>query len=240
MHKRFRSFIPSFKESRLIFEDPVVPPAPVVSPVTPPVVPPVVPPVDPAKDPNTPEGRISTLAAENKEYKTKLKEFEDAEKKRKDDELTQKGEHQKLAEQYKNESATEKTARETAEAKLKVYEEDAQKRIDDSIKGITDEAKRKSAQDLLTGLSLEEQVKRLPGILALVGPAAAGFGTGTPATQLDQRSVDQKRARYTELLAKGNKTPQEKVETNQLMTELSKVWDAEQAKKAADAEKQAT
>jgi len=218
-----------FRGPRILNDASATPPEP-APPATPPE-----PPAPPAKPDVNEEfkTRLTDLETKNKEYKTKLKEYEDAEKKRQEDEAKAKGEHEKLANQYASERDTEKTARETAEAKLKVYEEHAQGQIKQSLEGITDAEKRKSAEAMLAGLSTEEQIKRLPDILKLVGQTSPGFGAQTPASQVDQASKDQKKARYNELLGKPNKTPKETQEMHALMPEVTKMWEEEQAKKNA-------
>lgn len=199
---------------------------------TPPVAPPVEP-KDPPKDPkDDTEGRISALAEANKELKKQLKAIEDAKKTEEDDKLKKKGDFEKLLSQQETALSTERTAREQLETKVKAYEDYAQSQIKQGLESITDAEKKKSAEAMLEGLSTEEQMKRLPNILKLVGTGTE-FGKGTPETKVNGASLDQKKTRYTELLAKPNPTPQEKNERHTLMVELSKVWDEEQAKKKA-------
>jgi hypothetical protein len=189
------------------------------------------PPKDPPKDPppspdDETKRRISDLDAKNKEYKAKLKEYEDADRKRQEDEAKARGEHEKLAEQYKSESAQEKAAREAAENRLKAFEEAATKQVEAALAGITDAEKKKSAEALLEGLTPEVKMQRLPDVLKLVG-APAGYGQPTPAGTMTA-SKEQKQARFKELTDKQmqGKTlvGPEIAEKNRLMNELSQDW----------------
>jgi hypothetical protein len=219
-----------FRGPRILNEEGAAPPA-----ATPPAPPETTPPAPtPTPKPDDTEGRITELAKKNKELEKKLKEREDKDKQDEEERLKKSGEHEKLAEQYKNETATQKAAREAAEAKLAKYEELAQKQIDESIKGITDEAKRKSAKDLLEGLPVDEKMARLPGILTLIGGEQKGFGTATPPTKVEGAAADAKRAKFNELVEKEKKgalTPSERSEKHALMTELGKLWEEEHSKK---------
>src|SRR5207249_4415170 len=68
--------------------------------------------------------------------------------------------------------------------------------IKQGLESITDAEKRKSAEAMLEGLSTEEQMKRLPNILKLVGTGTTTFGTGTPASQATGAALDEKKERY--------------------------------------------
>ncbi len=175
------------------------------------------------------EGRISTLVTDRDTWKKKAQDYEEAEKKRKEDEAKAQGKHEELANQFASERDTAAKERDDAKAAVQEYEEMATSQIEASLKTITDEEKRKSAKAMLDGLSVREQYKRLPEIMKLVGGTAAPFGGATPASTKDpdNTSVDAKQARYTDLLNKKEPlTPTENAEFNRLMKELQEVWNA--------------
>ena len=87
-----------------------------------------------------------------------------------------------------------------------------------------DEEKRKSAEAMLEGLSTEEQMKRLPNILKLVGAPATTFGTATPPTKVSEAGLEAKKTRFADLCAKVNPTPRELNEKHVLMQDLAKEW----------------
>jgi hypothetical protein len=186
------------------------------------------------------EGRISQLANENKELRKAAKEREEADKKAEEERLAKKGEHEKLAQQYAGERDAERKKSSELESKLKVYENHAKEQIKQGLESITDAEKKKSAEAMLDGLSTEEQMRRLPDIMKLVGSTAATFGTKTVATNVQNAPINQKKAQFTALMDKEKKgeklTPQERVQKNELMVELGEIWNKEQEearKKAA-------
>lgn len=180
---------------------------------------------EPKEKPNEYEGRISELANANKDLKKQLKELQDAQKKREEDELAQKGEHEKLAKQREEERDNAFKERDSASEKATKYEKLMQDQINRSLESVTDEEKRKSAEALLAGLSVEAQFEKLPEVLKLLGSAGnSGMPTPPGKHEPGKTSTEHKRARYAELLKKPDLTPQEKVEMNRLMFDLSDQW----------------
>lgn len=212
-------------------------PAPTPSPTPEPTPSPEPTPAQSPK-PDDHEGRITDLDNKNKELKKKLKEFEDAEKKRLEDEAKARGEHEKLAEQYKNESATEKAAREAAEARAARFEAQMKKQIDEQIKAISDAEKQKKITELLGEKPVEEQMEMLPNLFALMGVAPQSFGGPTPAstTTPDKTDLSAKRSRHKELIDKtiaGTISGSERAEKHRLEIELSDIFQKEQEAKTA-------
>lgn len=181
------------------------------------------------------EGRISELVKEKKELEKKLKEIEDGKKKAAEDELKKKGELQTLLDSKEKELANLSGLTEQQKATLETYESIAKEQVEKALEAIKDEERRKDAQQLLEGRSVAEQFKLIPTVMKLAGvEQKAGFGNSTPSgTQSPgQSDVATKKARYSELLGKGSLSPQERVEMNRLMNELSDVFTKEQAEKA--------
>jgi len=186
--------------------------------------------------PDDSEGRISELAKQNKELKAAIKAREDADKAAEDDKAKKKGDYEKLLSERDAELADERKVKTDYEAKLAKYEADAQKRIDEGLKGITDAERQKSAKAMLEGRTLEDQVALLPEVMKLAGAAASTFGAATPESKIQGAPLDAKKTRFAELNEKQKKsplTPQERFEKNTLMVELGKVWEQEQEKKKA-------
>lgn len=214
---------------------PATPPAP--APAGDSGTPPATPPATPPKADDT-EGRISQLAKENKELKEWKKEQERLKKEEEDKKLQESGEHQKLAEQYKTESATEKAAREAAEARATKFETLMKKQIEDQLAAITDKEKKVKITALLGDKPVEEQMEMLPNILGLMGVAPTSFGGPTPTstTTPDKTDLSVKKARHAELVKKaadGTATGSERGELHRLGFELSaELRKEEEAKKA--------
>ncbi len=135
---------------------------------------------DDKKKPDDTEGRITQLAKEKKELEKKLKDREDADKKAAEDALAQKGEHEKLAQQREEERNAAQKERDEAKQALAEYEEMATGQIEASLKTITDAEKKKAVQSMLEGLSVREQMKKLPELMKLAGASAPTFGGSTP------------------------------------------------------------
>lgn len=184
------------------------------------------------------EGRISDLTSQIKELRTKLQEKEDAEKKAEEDQMKKKGELQKLLDTKEKELAGLTETSTSQKTKLEAYEAIAAEQVSKALESIKDEERRADAQELLEGRDLAEQFKLLPKLLKLAGTEKAGFGNPSPTgTQTPgQTDVATKKARYAELLGKGSLSPQERVEKNRLMNELSAVFQKEQEEQRAKSE----
>src|SRR5206468_3137967 len=125
-----------------------------------------------------------------------------------DDESKKKGEYEKLLadrekelEKLKGENEKEKKARETYETTIKGQ-------IDKSLEGVKDEKKKATVQKLLEGKSVAEQATLLPELLEAIGSPAAGFGTGTAASDNTQPgTVDAKKEEFKKLYDSSKSKP---------------------------------
>lgn len=205
------------------------PPAPATPPAAPAAGsegnPPANPPANPK--PEDTEGRITQLVSELKDLKQWKKDREKADKDADDEKLRKKGEYETLLSERDTTITTLTGERDTAAGKLAKYEADAQKRIDDSLKSITDAEKQKSAKAMLEGRALEDQIALLPDVMKLTGGSASNFGGPTPPSNLKPETTDEagKQKRFDELLVKqvkeGKLSPQEQQEKEKLAKELS-------------------
>lgn len=197
------------------------------------------PPPNPASNPPPPpkgddtEGRITDLSTKNKELKIKLKEYEDAEKKRKEDEALQRGEHEKVIKEKDTELTTLKGEHEVNSKKLTAYEKAAKDHVAKALESIKDEKKKAAVLKLLDGREPLDQFSLLPEALELAGASGNGsFGGGTPeGTPPDKSEAERKKARLDELIDKEMKgtslTPKERKEKYDLTNEAmaKNTWD---------------
>lgn len=191
-------------------------------------------PAEEKKKKNSAESRIEALVDDrNKEREAreaaeaKLKEYEDAKKADDEQQLKEDGKLKELLEAKESELSETTASKETLQQKVDAYEAIATEQITSALESIDDEDRRKDAESLLDGRDLSEQFKLIPTILKLAGKEANNsFGTSTPSssTSPGKEDIEQKKARYQELLEKENLSPKEQNEKNNLMFDLSKEY----------------
>ncbi len=182
---------------------------------------------DADKAKNDTEGRITKLVEERNEARKKLKEYEDRDKAAEDEKAKKKGEYEKLLGERDTALKTLTEQAEGTKKQVEAYEKVLNGQLDAALKGISDDAKRKTVEKLLDGKPLADKVALLPEVLQAVGAQSSGsFGGATMAGNNDAKKTDKetKQKRFDELLLKATReklTPQEKQEKDKLAKELT-------------------